>query len=874
MKRLRCFLYLWFVAVVAMAQPGNALIDSLERELNRPLSDSMRVTVLNKLAAQYMRFDMAKAREKLSISATITETFSPTRWSDESAFFFQKAHTQLTWGNLFFRQGQYAECLSHYFESLSLCERSNDNLGKGKALTGIGSAYSYLNDQENALFYLRQAEKIFEKLRFLNGLLSVKNNIAGILDNLNRKKEACEEFKSVGEVAENYELWEVAGAAWQNAMNYYIDTNQLEQAAQYAERAKKALAKTNDRMSLGLLLAKTSAISRTRGKYLELRDLSQQVLDIGNQLNHNLLIRTGYTNIASSFAMQAAVASTPALKDSFYSQSFYYLELGNTMADSMLNSEKNQAIAELRVRYETEKKEREISQLSAEAQSQKIEALQREIELRQEKINAERAREQAVLLEKNNENINLDLAVKEARLQEQNAIALQNKKDIELLQLKNVQQAAEVRNERLLRDGLLLGLLAFAIFSFLLYRNIRQRILAQRQIEQQRAEIAAKNASLEAANNYKSIFLSNMSHEIRTPLNSIIGMSDLLHDTELTPRQREFSSVVRHASENLLAIINEILDFSKIEAGKMDLYPQAFDLHELLERQLQLMKLQAEQKQIGLVLKLDAALPHYIIADPMRLNQILLNLLSNAVKFTEKGSVTLSTEVQDNSDDGQQTLLFSVRDTGIGITPEQLALVFEPFVQAGDDTHLRHNGTGLGLAIAKQLVELQGGKIKVHSVPGQGSEFSFTLPVQVTDMVKATDMAQTHTRLAQLDILLVEDNQFNQMLATELLQKLIDAPNIRIASNGQEAVEVAASGQFDLILMDVKMPVMDGFAATRVIRASQNKTPIIALTANATSEEREKCLASGMDDYVSKPISIDLLEEKIQLWAKGVSNKN
>lgn len=867
MKKLRCFLCLCFIATVALAQPGNALLDSLERELHRPLSDSARVTVLNKLAAQYMRFDMAKAREKLIISAAITESFSPQRWSDEAAFLFQKSHTQLTWGNLLFRQGQYAECLSYYFESLRLCEKLNDELGKGKALTGLGGAYSYLNELENALQYLRQAEKIFEKLRFLNGLLSVKQNIAAILDQQNRQKEACEEFKSVGEVAENYELWEVAGAAWQNAMNYYLDTDQLEQAVRYAERAKKALAKTSDRMSLGLLLAKISSIYHKRGQYAELREISQQVLDIGNQINHNLLIRTGYTNIASSYAIQAASASTPALKDSFYTQAFYHLEKGNAMADSILNSEKSQVIAELKVRYETEKKEREISQLSTEAQSRKIEALQREIELRQEKINAERAREQAVLLEKINENINLDLAVKEARLQEQNAVGLQNRKDIELLQLKNAQQAAEVRNERQLRYGLLLGLLAFAIFSFLLYRNIRQRILAQRQVEQQRAEIAAKNASLEAANNYKSIFLSNMSHEIRTPLNTIIGMSDLLLDTKLSPRQREFSSVVSQASKNLLSIINEILDFSKIEAGKMDLHPQPFDLHDLLEHLQKMLHHQAEQKQIALGMELAQDLPRFVTADPTRLNQVLLNLLSNAVKFTEKGSVSLTVNVLEQWKDDRKMLQFEVQDTGVGIETEKLAHIFEPFVQAGDDTHLLHSGTGLGLAIAKQLVELQGGTIRVESKLGHGSSFVFTLPVLMADGLPEESTATIGKRLERLKILLVEDNQFNQLLATELLQKLIENPDIQIASNGQEAVDAATNGRFDLILMDVKMPVMDGFAATRAIRAAKISTPIVALTANATSEERGKCLESGMDDYVSKPISINQLEDKIRTWA-------
>ncbi|MFN0036284.1 MAG: ATP-binding protein [Saprospiraceae bacterium] len=865
MKKTYCIAIAWLLATTVLAQQ-NALLDSLERELALPHPDSVQVSMLNKLAAQYMRFNMAMAQEKMARSAALTEKFS-SRWADEGSFLRHRAHTQLTMGNMLYRQGKYAECLNFYFESLRIYEQMNDPLGQGKALTGIGGAYYYFKDLEKALLYYRQAESNFEKLKFLNGLLAVKANIANILDDLKKHEEASTENRSVGEIAEKYELWEVAAGAWQNAMNHPLSTGNLDQASAYADRARKALEKTNDRSSLAMLFARLSSLYYQKNDFGQVRILSQQTLDIGKQLDNQLIIRTGYTNLASGFLGEAKITDDAVLKDSFYVKSVELVMLERAYADTIFSTEKSRAVAELQVKYETEKKEREISQLSAAAKNREIEALQRQIELRQEKINAERAREQAFLMEKTNQNINLDLEVKEARLQEQNALAEQSRIDIELLRLKNEQQVADARNERQLRYGLLLGLLALAVFSFLLYRNIRHRILAQRKIEQQRAEIAAQNASLEAANNYKSIFLSNMSHEIRTPLNSIIGMSDLLHDTELSPRQREFASVVRHASENLLAIINEILDFSKIEAGKMDLRPQPFDLHELLHRQVQMLKLQAEQKQIGLQVRLDPELPRHVIADPTRLNQILLNLLSNAVKFTEKGSVTLAATVQESLPDESLCLLFSVCDTGIGIPPEQLEMVFEPFVQAGDDTHLRHSGTGLGLAIARQLVELQGGKINASSVPGEGSEFAFTLLVQLAESMPAIALAQPASRLARLDILLVEDNQFNQMLATELLQKLIEEPQIRIAGNGQEAIEAAASARFDLILMDVKMPVIDGFAATKAIRAMQNTTPIIALTANATSEEREKCLAHGMDDYVSKPISMLLLEEKIRAWA-------
>lgn len=870
---MRNYLTIWLFLVLsnmATAQQ-QALLDSLERILVSPAPDSIRVSVLNKLAAQYMRFDMAKAGEKLAQSKALTTTYSSLRWADEMSFFRHQVNTQLTWGNYTFRRGNYPESLNYYFETIKTSEKAGDALSKGKAMLGIGSSYYYLNDPDNALNYFRQAEPIFEKLQFTTGLLSVKGNIAAILDSRNQKFEANEVFKQVGEIATSLGLWEIAGGAWQNAMNYYLDTNDLDQAAVYADRALKALEQANDRMSYGLLLTKISNIHYKKKEFAQLRHLSQQVLDIGTQLNNNLLIRSGYINLASGYVGEAAITADPILKDSFYVRAFALLEAGATFTDSIFNAEKAHAVAEMQIKYETEKKEREISQLNETAKNNQIAALQREIELRQQKINAENARQQAVLLEKTNENIQLELAVKEARFQEQNALAEQNKKDIELLQLKSSQQTTAANNERQLRYGLLLGLLALALISFLLYRNILQRVQAQRKMEQHRAEIAAKNAGLEAANNYKSIFLSNMSHEIRTPLNTIIGMSDLLQETDLNPRQREFASVVNHASKNLLSVINEILDFSKIEAGKIELRPEVFDLHVLLDQQTQLLQLQAAQKGIALQLRTSAELPQFVVADPARLRQVLLNLLSNAVKFTEKGAVTLFAEVENKTDAENAVLKFTVKDSGVGISPDQLTTVFQPFVQAGDDTHLRHSGTGLGLAIAKQLVELQGGRIEVRSNPGEGSEFAFTLPVAISSHPPETKETPTFTRTPSLDILLVEDNQFNQMLAIELLEKLIETPRIQIAGNGQEATELVSRKRFDLIFMDVKMPVMDGFAATKAIRAAGNTTPVIALTANATPEEREKCLSVGMDDYLSKPISLVLLEEKIRHWSQQPS---
>lgn len=860
-----CILIVWVAPL--WSQSGHALVDSLEQLLNTAGPDSAQVLLHNKLAAQYMRFDMKKAQAHLQQSALLTQSFVPGRWTDEPSFLRSRINTQLTLGNMYFRQGKYSECQTYYFETLKLCDKTGDKLTKAKALNGLGSSYYYLNDLENAVAYMQQALTQFELQGNMQLFLSVKSNLASILDEMGRNKEANEEFQLLAEKADQMGMWEVAAGAWQNAMNYYLDTDQLEQAERCANHARASLEHINDKLNLALLLAKISYIHMKRSAYSQLRALSEQVLGLGKELDNDMLMRTGYVNLASGYVREAAIIHDPVLKDSFYVKAFALLETANALKDSMFASEKTQAVTEMRIKYETEKKEREISQLGTEAKNRKIEALQQEIALKQEKINVENARQQAILLEKINENIRLDLEVKEARLQEQNAVTDQKQKDIALLQAKNDRQASEANLERMLRYGLLAGLLALTVFSFLLYRNVQHRKAAQRKIEQQQAEIEAKNAGLEAANRYKSIFLSNMSHEIRTPLNTIIGMSDLLRDTALTPKQQEYTHVVRHASKNLLAVINEILDFSKIEAGKMEIRPEHIDLHELLKQEVNMLSVQAKEKKISLECHIDPAVPRFVLVDPTRLNQILLNLLSNAVKFTEHGGVQLRTEVL-STDVAQQTLLqFSVMDTGVGIPEHQLKDIFDPFTQAGDETHLLHSGTGLGLAIARQLVELQGGQINVQSRPGKGSVFTFTLPVRAMDGPAVSEKGPDKKGHKHLRILLVEDNQFNQLLATEVLNKLVHEPQIRIAVNGQEAVNAAVEEVFDLIFMDIKMPVMDGFKATRLIRSNGIVAPVIALTANATAEEREKCLLSGMNDYLSKPISIHLLEEKINTWA-------
>lgn len=416
-------------------------------------------------------------------------------------------------------------------------------------------------------------------------------------------------------------------------------------------------------------------------------------------------------------------------------------------------------------------------------------------------------------------------------------------------------------------------LAVFSIIAILLLATI----IIRRQSQQLKLIEELKEAELAAlkSKNAKDEFLANMSHELRTPLNALIGFGNLLDDTDLNAKQKEYVEIIKSSGYNLLYIVNDVLDLSKIEAGKLTIAHRPFNLYDLFTRIKKMFSATIQEKGLVYNYFIDEQIPQHVVGDPDRLQQIFINLISNAIKFTTEGGIEVSAGIIWVDEEQKfYKLSFTIKDSGIGIPKDKIATIFERFEQLEQGAQRQHGGTGLGLTIVKNLVERMGGSISVYSHVNEGSEFNFTCILEKAETIEETvnsDLATTYS-FEHCKVLVVEDNKANQVLIKHIFSKHNLSP--RMIDNGQEAVNLLRKETFDLVLMDIQMPVMDGYTAIALLRRELYlKTPVIAMTAYVSEGEVQKCLEAGFSDYMAKPVDEELLVQKMAFYLKQAEKR-
>ncbi len=812
---------------------NNTTIDSLSNILQTASNDQIKATTLQQLAHEYIDVNSKKAYDfglqSVELAKKIKDVNCEVAALNELAILDRNG-------------GDYSKALSTLKIAIQIAETANDTLSISKCFIAVGDVYSTLLNYDKALSYYQEAlalNKHKQNIQVVTSLSRIGNRL------MDKGREANDTNFMLSAIQSYLKVKDVAAAIHNNKqyINAYVSLADAYNIFGAVSKNKHHLYESLNYSMLSLQLSQQANIKSSQGiSYLNLGEV---------YLSLNKTIKAiHYFEMAEKIYLPLGAKSWLLNTYELMGKTYYAMH-----------------VYDKAVEY--------IKKAIALAQEQHLaKHLSNDYQLLADMYSKQQKFEEACGFYKlyndyKDSVINENTSFNVSRFQTE--LDLQKKdKEIALLTKSTETQNQEINSNKSQRNYLIIlviVILVILIVVFYLYRERKQAAL----------EILKAKELAEKAKEAQEQFLANTSHEIRTPMNGIIGMTNHLMDTPLNNEQQEYINAIKESSNNLLSIINELLDLSKIMAKKILFDKQPFDLEQIIKNLIHLLEFRAIEKKISLQFQIDKAIPKTIIGDAIRLNQILLNLVENSVKFTHDGEIEITVGLLNETEQEVQ-LEFSVRDTGIGIPANKLNVIFENFTQVNAKTTRKYGGTGLGLSISKQLVEQQGGTVSVTSTVNVGSTFSFILTFKKQNDKKGiTDNALTllaYTPQANLNgicILVVDDNKINQRVALLTLQKW----NVRVelADSADESYKALREQKIDLILMDITMPDVDGFEATKHIRTRLkepiNHTPIIAMTAAAFVGDKEKCLAAGMNDYISKPFSAeDLLQKITQLLPK------
>lgn len=778
-------------------------------------------------------------------------------------------------GHVCMLRKEYQKATDYYQDAQARAESAADNQLVGEQLTHIAVAYQSQGKYAQALDNIQRAQKFYEAANDRRGIAVSLLKAGGIYTTQKDYARALDCFQHALKLAEAARKNSMTEDILENMADVYANIGDYSKTLQYSQRALDIAEKSNNKAGLGTNMAMIGksyyAFAAIKGKVAVPDSLGSQSASTKLQRAHyylagatDLLKEIGdYEQLADAYDVLSKVQYMEGDKEGSRESDKQH----TTYLESMYNQDKSTEVARKDMQYVFNKKQEMLKQESqaremAMQKEMQLSALQHEYEMKQAAATSEKERQQ---LEYEHELKQRQIAFEYERKQ----AALEAKAALDKAQLEKDKALAAIRLKEARRERMFFvaGILMLGLFMAGMYHRFITLKKTKLLLEEKNRHIAREKETAdrmreraEASEKFKQMFLANMSHEIRTPMNAVSGMTEILLEKEPRADQVSYLQAISKSSDVLLHIINDILDLSKIEAGKMELEKIDFSLSETLQQVCDTLAHRADEKGLRLAIEIDEKVPDVVVGDPFRLNQVLMNLGGNAIKFTERGGVQFKITAT-AIDDSHADICFAINDTGIGIPADKIQTLFGNFAQVNSSDTRKYGGTGLGLSISKQLVEMHGGAITVESVQGSGSTFCFTIkyPKGSADKLAQRISQERETDgsvLNGLKILLADDNEYNRMVVTETLGLKADV-EIDTAVNGEEALEAVKAKDYDVVLMDVQMPVMSGIDATIAIRSlpeeAKKKLPVIALTASTLREDIDKCLNCGMNSYVPKP---------------------